>query len=65
MLRQDDENVVVSRNWLKSVLDSMDRATRAASHAGKIAGQAREAFDNEAQRLSDLCIEARRMLDRI
>ncbi len=37
--------VVVSRTFLKSVLDHLDRAERAASHATSISSSARTAFE--------------------
>lgn len=62
---QENDGITVSRTFLRGVLDSIERASRAAYHAGRIGTQAREAFDAEADRLNGLAQEVRRSLDRI
>ena len=46
--------VVIPRTVLRSMMDSVERAHRAAQHAVQISQQARNAFEEEANRLSQV-----------
>ena len=61
----DDDAVAVQKVLLKAAIDSVERASKATAHAGKIASGARDAFEEENRRLAETARDLQSLLNRL
>ena len=60
--RTDDDIIPVRRGQLKNIMDCLERAAASASHAIKISGAARTAFEEEHSRVQDCLKDVQRTI---